>query len=297
MSLPLSMGFSKLTSVVLNDVLLCMDFFEIFLPQCPLLQELNLFDCCIADSEPPSLEPLLFPSSLRSISITFSIWLPRHNGFFFGKFQPDMVALFASLPALEQLNLDLGFLLFLSGSNNVPYQLPALVHNLTILKIPHILLGRLKESSVLACLIKSSPNLRKLTIGLNHEDQFRREFADEYDPDRISDDLLGDGLHKLLEPEDYRRVCCLQHLEELNISNMCGNRVELELVRFLPEKQGTVTAEKLRDTATVEGDGTGSRGWSGFRWGFKALNGVGVPVERGGEAPRYGDGGGRWDRK
>ncbi|CAN1186285.1 F-box/FBD/LRR-repeat protein At1g13570 [Linum perenne] len=130
-------------------------------------------------------------------------------------YNPDMVTLFASLPALEELNV--GFELLLG---HVPYQLPQSLHNLKVLEAPRILLGRLTEAQVLLCLIRSSPNLQKLTIV--HDDDLYRPVL-----------MSIDSLQMLLEHSHHFGVSCLQRLEEFDIKNTRGTRVEQDLLKFV----------------------------------------------------------------
>ncbi|CAN0841510.1 Molybdenum cofactor sulfurase [Linum grandiflorum] len=311
---------SKLTILDLEDVTLPNSFYDHFLPLCPLLEELRIVDYNPYEKKPvfaaPSLRLLFFLSDFEYICFELTprlsvLTILDAGRACFENHDPVMVALFAGLPGLEELNIGirllkqydldsnpihslqklfepgdqlevcclqkleelnieislgtrvemdwvrfvlataselkrvfiklwnddnimnlplwLSFLLgqhlvfidapFISEVNDVPYQLPATLNNLKVLRFPCILLGRMKEARVLACLIRSSPNLKKLTIVHDEDDRYRK-----------SDDTVS--LQKLLEPEDKRGVCCLQRLEEFEIQNSRGNRVELELVRF-----------------------------------------------------------------
>ncbi|CAN1332850.1 F-box/FBD/LRR-repeat protein At1g13570 [Linum perenne] len=216
-----SVGFSKLTLLELKDVLLPTSFFNDFLPKCPILEELRVFDCSV-DQDPvfvtSSVKVLLFHSYRWTIRFVYtphlsvlSVVEPSRKS--------DIVSQFGSLPALEQLNLGVQFLTSLS-EGYVPYHLPASLHNLKVLEIPRILLGRLNEARVLACLIMSSPNLLKLTIRVGSF--FCRNISES-----------PGGLQRLLEQEEHIRVCCLQRLEEFTIGNSRGTQVELDLVRFV----------------------------------------------------------------
>ncbi|CAI0458666.1 unnamed protein product [Linum tenue] len=140
------------------------------------------------------------------------------------KYELDMVALFASLPALQQLTLGIQLLL-----GHVPYRLPAALQRLKVLEVPRILLDSLPQARVLVCLIMSSPNLQTLTIRIDPEDG-----------GSSPSDVIA-SLRNLLEAEDRPGVCCLQHLEELHIQDSRGTRVELDLVRFV-----LATAPQLR---------------------------------------------------
>ncbi|CAN1332840.1 F-box/FBD/LRR-repeat protein At1g13570 [Linum perenne] len=177
-----SVGFSKLTLLELKHVKLHNGFLQNFLPKCPLLEELRVLQCEITEERPvfvtSSVKVLLFhsyPGEIRfeytSLLSVLSV-LPPCDGKYCvysdlsGPLKLDIVALFDSLPALEQLNLGVEFLLLLS-EGHVPHQLPALLQNLKVLEIPSLVLSSWKEARVVACLITSSPNLLKLTIGLH----------------------------------------------------------------------------------------------------------------------------------
>ncbi|CAI0458669.1 unnamed protein product [Linum tenue] len=225
-------GFNKLTLLELEDVVLPDDFYQNFLPCCPLLEELRVIDCTGEAHVfvSPSLKVLLFHSCLSKICFKYTPLLSvvsvldtneyTYEAGSFVKDNSDMVDLFASLPALQHLNLGIELLLFLADDDHVPYKLPKPLHNLRFLEVPRILLHRLPQARVLVCLIMSAPNLKRLTIRLDD--------SDEHPPSKV----IG-SLQKLLEAEDQLGFCCLQHLEEVNIHDSRGMQVELDLVRFV----------------------------------------------------------------
>ncbi|CAI0458689.1 unnamed protein product [Linum tenue] len=110
---------------------------------------------------------------------------------------PGMVALFASLPALQQFYVHYEILRFLAaGVDNAPARLPTL-HLLKVLGITH--------------LIKSWPQRDQLT------------------KNKESSSLWG-----LLEADDCPgSSVCLQHLTEFRIYDGHCTQVELDLVRFI----------------------------------------------------------------
>ncbi|CAN1186283.1 F-box/FBD/LRR-repeat protein At1g13570, partial [Linum perenne] len=234
---PWSAGFSKLTIFELKELILPTGFYEGFLPLCPLLQELRVVDHNFNNLKPvfaaPSLKLLFFHSYFESIYFKNTPRLSVISILDFGEFDytgcddifkqynPDMVTLFASLPALEELNVGFELLLFLSDGH-VPYQLPQSLHNLKVLEAPRILLGRLTEAQVLLCLIRSSPNLQKLTIVVGHDDDLYRPVL-----------MSIDSLQMLLEHSHHFGVSCLQRLEEFDIKNTRGTRVEQDLLKFV----------------------------------------------------------------
>ncbi|CAL1392440.1 unnamed protein product [Linum trigynum] len=206
--------------------------FENFLPCCPLLEELRFIGCTGEEHVfvSPSLKVLLFHSCLSKICFKYTPLLSvlsvldtneyTYEAGSFVKDNSDMVGLFASLPALQHLNLGIELLLFLADDDHVPYKLPKPLHNLRFLEVPRILLHRLPQARVLVCLIMSAPNLKRLTIRLDD--------SGELPPSKV----IG-SLQKLLEAEDQLGVCCLHHLEEVNIHDSLGRQVELDLVRFV----------------------------------------------------------------
>ncbi|CAN1158477.1 F-box/FBD/LRR-repeat protein At1g13570 [Linum perenne] len=124
---PLSFGFSNLTLLELKEVDLPKnyDFFEALLPRCPLLEELRVLDCSTIIEplfESASLKTLFFHSSFKTIcfkntqrlsvlSVVDTGEYDYCDDYFNGVYHPDMVALFAALPALRQLKLGIELLL------------------------------------------------------------------------------------------------------------------------------------------------------------------------------------------
>ncbi|CAN1332835.1 hypothetical protein LINPERPRIM_LOCUS35867, partial [Linum perenne] len=169
---PWSAGFSKLTIFELKELILPTGFYEGFLPLCPLLQELRVVDHNFNNLKPvfaaPSLKLLFFHSYFESIYFKNTPRLSVISILDFGEFDytgcddifkqynPDMVTLFASLPALEELNV--GFELLL---------------------------------------------------------------------------MSIDSLQMLLEHSHHFGVSCLQRLEEFDIKNTRGTRVEQDLLKFV----------------------------------------------------------------
>ncbi|CAN0929857.1 F-box/FBD/LRR-repeat protein At1g13570 [Linum grandiflorum] len=178
-------GFGKLNFLELENIILPAGFYDHFLVACPLLEELRVLDCYDHDDDEeqehqfvsPSLKVLLFRSeigklcfrhtpllSVLSVSDTadFEFDFDDVND----QWKLDMVALFGSLPSLEQLHLGGALLILLAADVHVPRQLPTLLHQLRVIEIPHMSLNNLSHVRVLVCLIMSSPNLQQLTIGV-----------------------------------------------------------------------------------------------------------------------------------
>ncbi|CAN0854510.1 F-box/FBD/LRR-repeat protein At1g13570 [Linum grandiflorum] len=172
---PWSVGFRNLIFLEFKEVVLPANFFESFLPKCPLLEELrvSLFDGLSPVFVTPSLKVLYLRGQFDSIRFKYTPLLSVVTVLDTGGVSyvleesdtlgPDMAAEFAALPALQQLTLGTELLLMFCDGH-VPYKLPVSLLELKVLEIPRILLGKLPEMRVLVCLIMSSPNLRKLTI-------------------------------------------------------------------------------------------------------------------------------------
>ncbi|CAI0458406.1 unnamed protein product [Linum tenue] len=238
----LTVGFSKLTALELKEVALASDFFEKFITKCPLLEKLTLLNCHGFESPKlvaPRLKALYFHSRFL-VSFSFkctpllslvSMLDPDEDDYESNVViegdDMDMVNVFASLPALKQLNLGLELLISLMGS--IPVRLPTLLQHLTVLEIPKIILSCLKDARILVCLIMSSPNLRCLTI--RHDMGYQRSRPT----------TLIDSIQMLLEAAEldpYGTNGCLGCLESLNIHNGPGSesQIELELVKFVLAK-------------------------------------------------------------
>ncbi|CAL1408437.1 unnamed protein product [Linum trigynum] len=225
-------GFSKLTFLELQAVNLPSDFCENFIPRCPLLEELRILHCSAREHVfvSPSLKVLLFRSPflkicfkhtpiLSVVSVLDDQGKSSYVGTSLVKHNPRFVRLFASLPVVEHLKLGTELLLFLADGH-VPYQLPTALHNLKFLEVPGILLHRLPQARDLVCLIKSAPNLKRLIVRLDDNEE------------RAPSEVTA-SLQTLLGEDQHPGVCCLQHLEEFDIQGTRGTREELELVRFV----------------------------------------------------------------
>ncbi|CAI0458684.1 unnamed protein product [Linum tenue] len=228
---PWVVGFSKLTCLSLAQVTLSSDFFESFLLKCPMVQNLSLTSC-----EGPSNHEIVVPCLKKF--------------FFFGGSQKlhfkctpllevvsilsvhekvdkpaDMVALFATLPALKRVAIDFKILECLAaGVDNLSTGLPTPLHQLKFLHICYLDLGcSLKKARDFVCLIMSSPNLLELTIELDRKQLNQR-----------ANKAATSSIGTLLKAESGDGSgCCLQHLRVFRLEFCHGTQVELELVRFV----------------------------------------------------------------
>ncbi|CAI0458461.1 unnamed protein product [Linum tenue] len=229
------LGFSNLTFLDLTHVIVSPNFYGDFLPKCPLLQSLMLYTCGSAAVESHFKAELVAPSlkvfesnvwnicfkhtpllSVVSIGNYSNVKHCEHSNF--NEYNPDMVAAFASLRAIQKLVVGAELLQFFA-SGNVPFILPTLLHQLKAVQLESIVLYRLSEARVLVCLITSSPNLQNLSIWSSSAPGLPQTEA-------------IDSLQLLLEADNHSTASCFQCLEELRLDAILGNKVELDLLRF-----------------------------------------------------------------
>ncbi|CAN0876731.1 F-box/FBD/LRR-repeat protein At1g13570 [Linum grandiflorum] len=168
-------GFNRLKVLEFNLVKLPHDIFEKFIPMCPLVEDLRVSysgPCPEPVVVAPRLKVFVFEEYLDNIVFkctpllaVVSIQLTNES-FIKGKEGPDMVALFASLPALQQLYVNLHFL-NLGASEHVPVKLPTVLSHLRLLSIYEgwEYMDEL-ETKVLFCLLKSSPRLHRIILSV-----------------------------------------------------------------------------------------------------------------------------------
>ncbi|CAI0458594.1 unnamed protein product [Linum tenue] len=225
------MGFTRLTSLRLEYVGLPDDFFHSFLLKCPLLEDLRVFFFQgLYDLEvvaPPCLKVCILRAFCLDSIIGFkyapllSVVSLQAQEIESESPATDMVSVFASLPALQQLYVSFECL-DLIAADPIPYRLPTVLHCLKVIDIRKCghKNGSLLKQEVLLCLIKSSPNLFKLTIQMEAGGDlyFRRDLKlPDCEPDTD------------LEAKDG----CCQRLQEVDIKLSGGSQVELDLLRFV----------------------------------------------------------------
>ncbi|CAL5396304.1 unnamed protein product [Camellia sinensis] len=125
-----------------------------------------------------------------------------------------LVTLFGSLPVIEFLQLEYDTVRdVISG---VPKRLPTSLNNLKTLKLFFVCFEEVNEISVILCLIRSSPNLEKITIVASST-----ETADVIDP-----------VLELLEMKDWSGVS-LNQLQVVQLGGLYGTQSELKFIKLL----------------------------------------------------------------
>ncbi|CAN1332825.1 F-box/FBD/LRR-repeat protein At1g13570 [Linum perenne] len=146
----------EIYQALLKELILPTGFYEGFLPLCPLLQELRVVDHNFNNLKPvfaaPSLKLLFFHSYFESIYFKNTPRLSVISILDFGEFDytgcddifkqynPDMVTLFASLPALEELNVGFELLLvsYILGFPYFSYHMYTAISKLFIMFSPPV---------------------------------------------------------------------------------------------------------------------------------------------------------------
>ncbi|CAL1392412.1 unnamed protein product [Linum trigynum] len=222
-------GFSKLTHLELAEVILPDDFFENFLPKCPMLERLKLAFCNGLAGDLGIVAPFLKSFSYMGfLDIYFkSTPLLSDLSLHYGRI-PDMASAssLASLSRLQRFHVNCQSLQKLAGiGTNAPTRFRTLLHRLNFLCIDDVIFDGSKRERAFVCMIMSSPNLRSLTVGVG---DWQSQFGVEPINNKVS------SLWRLLEAE----VCpgpsdCLQHLREFRIEHSHGTHAELDLMRFV----------------------------------------------------------------
>ncbi|GMP58366.1 hypothetical protein CsSME_00022059 [Camellia sinensis var. sinensis] len=107
-------------------------------------------------------------------------------------------------------------ILFLSNNGGVPKRLPNSLNNLKTLKLFFVCFEEVNEISVILCLIRSSPNLEKITI-----------VAPSTETAVVIDPVL-----ELLEIKDWSGVS-LNQLQVVQLGGLYGTRSELKFIKLL----------------------------------------------------------------
>ncbi|CAI0458410.1 unnamed protein product [Linum tenue] len=232
---PWFVGFTRLTVLQLEQVCLPNDFFQGFLLNCPLLEDLRTSFVVgprkLEVVGPPRLKVCIFRVyCVETISFRctpmlsmISIQAEMYDSNTTDIPTVDIVSTCASLPALQQLNLSFECLQLLAAGP-VPDMFPTALHQLEVLDIGNCFHDEcLLELEVLLCLIRSSPNLYKLTIQnalVLNDLNVERELVP-----------LKSESNGYPDPEAEGSYC--QRLAEVNVRNYKGSQVELDLLRFL----------------------------------------------------------------
>ncbi|KDP31448.1 hypothetical protein JCGZ_11824 [Jatropha curcas] len=216
-------GFRILVDLRFKQVQFTLEF-KSFISNCPLLERLVLVLCtgisCL-EINAPNLEFLHYHGIFISMHfenvprLATVMLYENPNGY------PRFVSVtnfLTSLPAMEELMVNSNFL------KDESKRLPSPLNHLKVLKVAELCFAVAKEVSSVLALLRSSPNMRKLTIqGFPCNEANLNSYQ---------------GI-ELLEAEKQSKFC-LNQLQKVVLLNFYGSRSELEFVKFLLAKLCTL---------------------------------------------------------
>ncbi|GMP58356.1 hypothetical protein CsSME_00022053 [Camellia sinensis var. sinensis] len=220
-------GFSRLLELVLYEVVVTADILSSLISNCPLLENLSLKSSGSLDSleiNAPNLRFLCCEIHACSICLKNTARLETVFICLKDFMNVDvitqaetskLVTLFGSLPVIEFLQLEYDTVRYMSAGG-VPKRLPTSLNNLKTLKLFFVCFEEVNEISVILCLIRSSPNLEKITIVASST-----ETADVMDP-----------VLELLEMKDWSGVS-LNQLQVVQLGGLYGTQSELKFIKLL----------------------------------------------------------------
>ncbi|CAN1152111.1 F-box/FBD/LRR-repeat protein At1g13570 [Linum perenne] len=233
-------GFSKLKALELVNLILPPDFFECFIPMCPLLEDLRI-SCCVGSHKfklvAPRLKVFAFLGYILNISFKCTpllsvVSIECDCGLKTEVEDIDIVAFFDSLPALQQLYMNLEFIDLFVISDRIPHKLPTPLYHLRVLGINNgTSIPDMPYLDVLFCLVRSSFRLETLTIKINTEGTY----IIPKEPVLVEPE--SEEYLKEEEEGDEAEVRCLR---ELKIEGSREIKSELMLVKYVLE-----TAKRL----------------------------------------------------
>ncbi|CAL5399139.1 unnamed protein product [Camellia sinensis] len=238
---PAFKGFKKLLSLELREIVITGDVLSSLISSCRLLERLTV-GCCL-EIDAPRLKFLCCEGHFSSICFKntpklFMVCLVEGFGEGFGKGKgkvfkqarpSKLVTLLGSLPVIDFLRLDY-FYIQVSG---VPKRLPTTLKRLKTLRLTEICFGELDEILVMLCLIRSSPNLQKMTIRVHSNES-----------------VAIDSVLELLEMQEWSDVT-LNRLRQVEMRSLSGSRPELEFIKLLFAKSPVLETMLIEPNSAV----------------------------------------------
>ncbi|KAK9085118.1 hypothetical protein Sjap_025529 [Stephania japonica] len=249
-------GFASLVSLCLRRVNITEDTLESVLMKCPLLTVLSLCECHslkyirILGAKEFPLERLFVGNCYQEEALTIDVWAPNLKSFhFFGYLSYD--SLFLEAPALEDV-----YLISTKFPCNILeddyIHILSCVHYITILTVGtgalEVITSAVDDSS--EDLPVHLPNLQELQILLEEpldEDclsYFYGFFKNTICPclEKLFIELFADRYHmqqsdqKERVAEELASTCSFDNLKIVKITNFCGSKTEMRLVKSFLSK-------------------------------------------------------------
>ncbi|XP_057485305.1 F-box/FBD/LRR-repeat protein At1g13570-like [Actinidia eriantha] len=227
--LPGFKGFSVLHCLELCRVCVTNDVLSSLISSCPLLEQLMLEEFinlnCL-EIVAPNLrllrckglfDSVCFKNTPRLAEVSINT-VASTAGLAFSKTEMSTLA---SAPVIEFLELGYYYVKSMAAGG-VPKRLPITLSHLRYLKLYYICFGEVDEASFVLCLIRSSPNLEKITI-----ESF---FCETSAMDRVLE---------LLEVQDWSDVS-LNQLRKVEILKVSGTKPEMEFIKLLLAKSSVL---------------------------------------------------------
>ncbi|KAJ8570079.1 hypothetical protein K7X08_006656 [Anisodus acutangulus] len=227
---PLFKGFDRLISLELSDVTISSEFLGSLISHALLLEHLVLEQEVVSDHieiSAPKLRSFFFIGNINLLHLKNVPLLSKVSYepiAFFVEAERDLAKIFESMPALENLCWNQGYVLGNQAGQAevIPTRLPSGLNYLKRLYTSWFIVREFFEFSFALCLIRSSPNLEEIEIKVcNLRDK------NYYEP------MPQDAVDEI--PASFSNMT-FNHLRTVKIHNIAGTKAEMQLVKVLLAK-------------------------------------------------------------
>ncbi|CAL5338520.1 unnamed protein product [Camellia sinensis] len=241
---PAFKGFKKLLSLELREIVITGDVLSSLISSCRLLERLTVgcstsLDCLEIDA--PRLKflcceghfsSICFKNTPKLFKVSIYLLVEMDVPVFKQARPSKLVTLLGSLPVIDFLRLDYFYIQYMAA-DGVPKRLPTTLKRLKTLRLTEICFGELEEILVMLCLIRSSPNLQKMTIRVH-----------------TNESVAIDSVLVLLEMQEWSDVT-LNRLRQVEMRSLSGSRPELEFIKLLFAKSPVLETMLIEPNSAV----------------------------------------------
>ncbi|GMP58387.1 hypothetical protein CsSME_00022070 [Camellia sinensis var. sinensis] len=241
---PAFKGFKKLLSLELREIVITGDVLSSLISSCRLLERLTVgcstsLDCLEIDA--PRLKflcceghfsSICFKNTPKLFKVSIYLLVEMDVPVFKQARPSKLVTLLGSLPVIDFLRLDYFYIQYMAA-DGVPKRLPTTLKRLKTLRLTEICFGELEEILVMLCLIRSSPNLQKMTIRVH-----------------TNESVAIDSVLELLEMQEWSDVT-LNRLRQVEMRSLSGSRPELEFIKLLFAKSPVLETMLIEPNSAV----------------------------------------------